>query len=223
MTRPGVRWRAVVCGVVIALGVTGCTTSSADDPSSSSSGTTPSPSVVDTSSATSGATVSSPPVSPTPSVIDVPTPSSTTPTPLDPEAQEIADRAAVEAAWANFWTVSDSLSKVPEADRQTVAAAISIDPTLTQILQQAQQFDAEGIEPYGTSVFHPHWEQSINGATTAVMQDCTDTSQAGTLYVSSGKKRTVGVPDNNTRATFTKGEDGVWRVREIFFLLDVPC
>lgn len=203
--------------------VTGCTPNSPDGPSTPSTASVPSASVIDPSSISSNVAVNSATESATPSVIDVATPSSAPTATLDPEAQEIADRAAVEAAWANFWTVSDSLADAAENDRNLIAATISIDPTLTQILEQARQFSADGLAFYGAPALHPYWEQSIGGGVTAVMGDCTDTSQSGTIETSTGKKRTVGVPDDNTRATFTKGADGVWRVREIFYLLDVPC
>ena len=55
------------------------------------------------------------------------------------------------------------------------------------------------------------------------MQDCTDTSQSGSMVAATGERPTVGVPDNNTRATFAKGTDGIWRVKEIFFFLDLTC
>jgi hypothetical protein len=68
-----------------------------------------------------------------------------------------------------------------------------------------------------------YWEQSVDGKSTAVMEDCTDTSQSGSMFAATGERRTVGVPDNNTRATFVKGPDGVWRVKEIFFFVDLTC
>ncbi len=76
---------------------------------------------------------------------------------------------------------------------------------------------------YGTSIFHPYWAQSVDGKSTAVMEDCTDTSQSGSMVAATGEKRTAGVPDNNTRATFEKGPDVVWRVKEIFFFVDLTC
>ena len=225
------RLALVVCAWAIALGSAACTSGTPDAGVSSTSTDALSGSVIDTTGVPSAAesatqAVTSSALLPTPSVIDVPTP---TPIPsasspaLDPAAQEAADRAAVEQAWAQFWAMSDSLSKVPESQRTARAATASIEPTLSQVVSQASQLEADGLEVYGESVFHPYWEVAINGGNNAVMGDCTDTSQSGARLVSSGEIKTVGVTKNNTRATFTRGADGIWRVREIFFLLDISC
>ena len=97
--RSSFRWRLVACALLVGTVVAGCTTSTADDPTSAVPSSTASPSVVDTSPASPASSV---PASPSPSVIDASTPPPTSPSALDPEAQEIADRAAVEAAWASF-------------------------------------------------------------------------------------------------------------------------
>lgn len=102
-------------------------------------------------------------------------------------------------------------------------SAVAIDPTLSQALADARSLDAKGREIYGQSIFHPYWQQAINGATTAVMGDCTDTSGSGARDKASGEVRTVGVSDNNTRVTFVRESDGTWKVHEIFYLVDVPC
>ena len=89
--------------------------------------TTPSASVIDTSTA-SGATASSPPASPTPSVIDVPTPSSAPPTLAGPAAQEAADRAAVEAAWVEFWKVYEAIVRTAKGSRAAELASVAVAP-----------------------------------------------------------------------------------------------
>jgi hypothetical protein len=217
--RPSLRWRLAACALLVGSIVAGCTTSTADNPTSAVPSGTASPSVVDTSSASPASSV---PASPSPSVIDVSTPP-TSPTTLDPEAQEIADRAAVEAAWVKFWSVYDGLIRIPPAERDAAAASVAVDPTLSQMIDDATTFAAQGIDFYGSSTFHPYWEQSINGAATAVMGDCTDTSSSGSVNTVSGQTLTVGVPKNNTRATFVRDEQGVWRVSEIFYLSGLEC
>jgi len=200
-------------GAVLVL-VAGCSTSSADGPTSSPASATASASVVDPSTNLPTAT----PALPTPSVIGPPTPTSP-----DPAAQEAADRAAVEAVWADFWRVTDGLTRIAGPDRMAIASEVAVEPTLTQVLEQARSLDSKGREVYGASIFHPYWEQSINSGNMAVMGDCTDTSQSGARDISTGEIKTVGVPNNNTRATFVRGSDGRWRVEKIFYLLDVPC
>lgn len=213
----GTRLRVGVVSAGVLLLVGACTSSTADGPTSSSAtSVTATPSVIDPSSLVPGTSTVGP--SPSPTAVETSTPSSS-----DISPQEAADRAAVEAAWAKFWEVSDNLTRIDEEVRRQEMYAVAIDPTLSQALADARSLDAKGREIYGHSAFHPYWEQSINGAATAVMGDCTDTSKSGARDKGSGEIRTVGVADNNTRATFVRESDGTWKVHEIFYLLDQPC
>jgi len=223
MTRPAVRWRAVVCGVAIALGVTACTTSSADGPSSSLNGTTPSASVVDPSSTTSGATASTPPVSPTPSVIDVPTPSSAPLTSLDPVAQEASDRAAIEAQWVKFWQVYNGIVRTPADQRSAVLDAVAVDPVKSEMLDAAMRFESQGIDYFGSVTQHPYWVTPVSGQSIAVMRDCQDQSLTGTIWLATGEVRTSGGDRNSLQAGFVRGGDGIWRVQQFNHLENVPC
>lgn len=222
MNRPRHSLRSIAgCIAATAVLVAGCTSSTADGPTAfnRSSSAAPSPSVADVSqgsrsqlSSTETTTATAEPSSPP-----------STQGSVDSAAEEVSDRAAVEQAWAHFWEVTDSLSTVAEAERRDAASGVAVEPTLSQVLSQAKDLADNGLAVYGTSEFHPYWEQSVDGKSTALMGDCTDTSQSGSVVIATGEKRTVGVPDNNTRVTFVKGPDGVWRVKEIFFLLDVKC
>ena len=223
MNRPSPSlWRIAGCLAATVVFVGGCTSSSADGPTGSSgsgSSSAPSPSVADVSpSPSSPVATSAVPTSSDPAT--VPTQVSGPP---DPAAQEVLDRAAIEQAWAHFWEVTDSLPTVPEAERRDAASGVAVEPTFSQVLEQAKHLADNGLVVYGTSKFHPYWEQSVDGKSTAVMGDCTDTSQSGSIVTATGEKRTVGVPDNNTRVTLVEGSDGVWRVKEIFFLVDIKC
>jgi hypothetical protein len=56
-----------------------------------------------------------------------------------------------------------------------------------------------------------------------VIADCQDTSQAGSLETSTGNKTTVGVERNPLQGNLVRGEDGVWRVQQAYYLKDEPC
>ena len=131
--RPSLRWRLAACALLVGTIVAGCTTSTADDPTSTVPSGTASPSVVDTSPASP---VSSVPASPSPSVIDASTPP-TSPTTLDPEAQEIADRAAVEAQWVKFWDAVTRSIRNPPAERDAQRRRSAVDPNRSQMLDDA--------------------------------------------------------------------------------------
>ena len=114
MSRPGIRWRVVGCGLAVVLGVAGCNTSPADGPSTTSPLTFGTASVVETSAGSDEAKADSPAAaSPTPSVDNVPTPSSAATNSLDPTTQEATDRAAVEEAWRQFWIVYENIVPTP--------------------------------------------------------------------------------------------------------------
>lgn len=208
---------ACVACAVLALAA-GCTSTSADGPTSESAlSITVRPSVVDPSTASPA---SSTPSSPTPSFIEPPSP---TPSSLDPAAQEAADRSAIETVWAQFWVVVTGGVRIPDDQRQEALDQVAVDPFKADVLSEIRDSEAEGLDRYGSMIQHPYWEQPINGANTANMGDCQDASQSGVVYVESGKKKNVGSARNNIRATFVRLPDDSWRVSNVFFQVDVPC
>jgi len=217
--RPSLRWRLAACALLVGTILAGCTTSTADDPTSTVPSGTASPSVIDTSPASP---VSSVPASPSPSVIDASTPP-TSPTTLDPEAQEIADRAAVEAQYLKFWDTYENIVRTQPGDRANALGDVSVDPLKTKILDAASNFDSQGLDYYGAVVEHPYWIDPIAGGEFAVMRDCQDQSQYGSVFVASGEKRTVGVEKINLQVGFVRGPDEIWRAQNLQHLTNVPC
>jgi hypothetical protein len=153
-------------------------------------------------------------------------------TSLDPAAQEAADRAAIEAQWAEFWIVVLGAVRLPDDQREPALAQVAVDPLKSKILAEVRDSAAQGLDRYGSMTQHPYWEQRIDGSNTAVMGDCQDASQSGVINTSTGKQETVGVEgprspgpilDNNTRIVFERGNDGVWRVHDIYYLVDKSC
>ena len=67
------------------------------------------------------------------------------------------------------------------------------------------------------------WPQPINGATTALIDDCQDASQSGSMKTATGDKVTVGVARDHYQGSLVKGDDGVWRVEQVYYLKDEPC
>jgi hypothetical protein len=143
---------------------------------------------------------------------------------MDPAERESADRRAVEAAWAHYWSVYETFdTKVPKSRWDQVIAAIAVDPIRSQILKAARSNLIIGVVGYGYVVNHPFWQTPINGRSTAVMGDCMDQSHYGSMLAKTGQKRTVGVAHDNTRATLVRGADGKWRVKQVEYLLNVKC
>ncbi len=207
---------ACVTGAIMALAA-GCTTSTADGPSTSPSpSVTASASVVDPSSTPPS---SSDPSSPTPSVAEPSAPTTAT----DPAAQEAADRAAIEAQWAAFWKVYAEIVRTPDLDRAAALDLVSVDPLKSRVLKDASDFEAQGIDNYGSVVLDPYNIEFSPDRSSAVIQDCQDQSGFGSLYVATGKKRTVGISGNHAQAGLVRGSDGVWRVQTLQYVENVPC
>jgi hypothetical protein len=218
MNRPGFSWRVVACGVAVVFGLAGCTSGSADGPTSTSPLTLGSPSVIDTSTTSVAPTVSSPAVSPTPSVVDVPTPSSAAPSSLDPAAQEAADRAAIEAQWVKFWQVYEGIVRTPKNDRLAILNTVAVPPITDNLLDTAEKADSQGVDNYGTIVHRLSWQFPVNGESNATIDDCQDQSKTGTVKIGSGEILTTGEERSNMRGQFVRDESGSWRLQGLIFL-----
>ena len=101
--------------------------------------------------------------------------------------QESADRAAIEAQWNKMWQVYAALPHTPESERQALAAQVAVDPALSNLLTDANTLNSKGWDTYGQFTSRISWPQPVDGKATAVIADCQDASQAGSLETSSGK------------------------------------
>jgi len=141
----------------------------------------------------------------------------------DPAQQEATDRAAIEARWVAFWEVSENIIRTPADMREAALGDVSVDPIKSRILNAANKSASEGIDYYGSVVQHPYWVDPVDGKDFAVMRDCQDQSQYGSIEAASGNKRTVGVARDSLQAGFVRDSESVWRVQNIQFLENVPC
>lgn len=148
------------------------------------------------------------------------TPSSKTTTPADPEA---ADRKAIEAVWTKYWVTVKGLMKIPVRDRLTVMRTVAAPALATAVVSRTATEEAAGQAEYGSIVHRPFWSTSVGGKSTAVMNDCMNDYNAGVLDVKTKKPLRAGVYRDNTRGTFVKGSDGLWRVAKAEYLVNVPC
>ena len=140
--------------------------------------------------------------------------SRTTPASSDP-------RIAVQRAWTKFWSVTVSMYALPPGSATRVISSVAVDPVLQQMKSEIVLFNETHIARYGYSVSHPYGT-TVTG-NQAVIKDCMDQSHAGSLFTTSGAKRSVGQARDNTTAALVKSADGVWRVKNIVYLLDVKC
>lgn len=217
------RDRAIAVSALLAVSafLSGCTSSSgvnAQDLTSTAGSTTISAAGPSTSSSQSR-TTTAPPTSEAPTVTSTLESAGT----VGLSAEESTDRAAIETQWDKFWQVYAALPHTPEGDRQTLATQVAVDPALSSLLNDAKTLNGKGWDTYGQFTSRISWPQSVDGKATAVIADCQDASQAGSFETSTGNKTTVGVARNPLQATLARGEDGVWRVVQVFYLQDEPC
>lgn len=129
---------------------------------------------------------------------------SVTPTPLD-------EQAALLAQYRKFWANLTPVSRMPAAQRRAVLAELAIDPALKSILYGFTQADTKNQVLYGANVPRP--TARINpDATTALVDDCQDSSNAGVADQSTAKRITVGVARNHVSVTMKKQPGELWKV-----------
>lgn len=178
---------------------------------------------ISTSTATSSLTEAAPSQTPASQSPSPAGPSVTSGTDSGLPVEESADRAAVESQWVKSWDVYLEIARTPAADREALAATVAVDPTKTNMLSDAAKFDTQGLETYGSLGHRISWPQPINGGTTALIDDCQDRSQSGAIKTATGDKVTVGVARDHYQGSLVKGDDGVWRVEQVYYLKDEPC
>lgn len=136
---------------------------------------------------------------------------------------EAADRAAIEAQWIKSWDVYMQLPHIAADERAAVAAEVATEPAFSNLLTDAKTVSDKGWDSYGAIKHKISWPQPVDGKSTAVIADCQDTSQAGSLETATGYKKTVGVPARSIQGSLVRGTDGIWRVAQTFLLKDEAC
>lgn len=215
----GTRLRAGAISAGVFLLVAGCTSSTADGPTSTASvSITASPSVIDPSSLLPS--TSDVPPSPSPSVVES---SASPPVSSEISPQEAAERAAIEAQWTKFWRTYVDIVRTPAAERADALDSVSVEPTKSRVLKDASDLESQGLDNYGDVVLNLYSIDILNDGASAVVQDCQDQSGFGSVFVGSGKKRTVGIDHNHMQAGLIRGSDGIWRVQTLQYVENQPC
>lgn len=98
-----------------------------------------------------------------------------------------------------------------------------VDPALTGAIKDAETIAGKGLDTYGEVGHRVTWPKPIDGADTALVDDCMDTSKSGAYETSTGNKTSVGVARLHMQGSLVKGPDGIWRVQQTYFLKDEPC
>lgn len=215
----GNRLRAGAISAGMLILVAGCTSSTAVGPTSTAF-VSPSvtPSVIDPSSLHPSA--STPPPSPSSDAVES---SASTAVSSDISPQEAADRAAIEAQWIKFWDVYQGIVRTTPDDRQAMAQSVAVTTLADKMVAAAEKASLENKDNYGEVVHHVFWQFDVAGKSSAVIADCLDQSNAGTVDTSTGTLITTGPERANMRGELVRGDDGIWRVKSITSLNSSPC
>lgn len=143
--------------------------------------------------------------------------------PTELSAAELADRAAIEAQWARYWALNAELMRIPADDRERRIDEVAIDPLKTKMLAAVGKFQAEGLDYYGSVGLRPFWPVPVDGQSFALLRDCQDQSGWGSVYLSTGELRSIGVDRHFVQAGFQRGTDGVWRVQNVQWIENFQC
>lgn len=141
--------------------------------------------------------------------------------PSTPVASPVDEQAALLLQYRKFWESLTPISRLPETERRPALAELAVDPALKSLLDGMRQADAKGQVFYGTNMPRP--EVRINpDATTALVDDCQDSSNAGIAVKETQERVTVGVERNHVSVTMKKQPGGPWKVAFIDYAKS-PC
>jgi len=147
---------------------------------------------------------------------------SATSTTTDAAAHEQADRAAATDVWRKFINVTFTIDDMPPDQVDAAVKAVAVEPPLSLLLKKRADALAAGQGTYGVPVSYVLWPQPINAATTAILLDCQDGSQAGSLDTKTGNKLGVGTVNTPIQGTLSRTTDG-WRVASSELLKGKTC
>lgn len=210
---------ALAVGVLVLT--VGCTAGSASGPTSTAVvSVTVSPSVIDPSSLHASSSEPSPTASPSTSPVAV---ESSAPPSSDISPQEAADRAAIEAQWVKFWDVYQGIVRTSPDQRPDLAGSVAVPALADKLVSAAEKAQNGHKDNYGAVVHHIFWQFEVDGKSTAVIADCLDQSNAGTIDTSTGDILTTGPQRANMRGELSRGEDNLWRVVSVTSLNSIAC
>lgn len=213
---------AALAAALLVLTV-GCTSGSADGPTSTDIvSVTVSPSVIDPSSLrpSSGEPSPSSSASVPSSVVES---SGSAPPSSEISPQEAADRAAIEAQWVKFWDVYQGIVRASPDQRRDLAGSVAVPALADKLVSAAEKAQNAHKDNYGAVVHHIFWQFEVDGKSTAVIADCLDQGNAGTIDTSTGDILTTGPQQANMRGELSRGEDNVWRVVSVTSLNSTAC
>lgn len=147
-----------------------------------------------------------------------PIPSSTAPVTTVTSTPSVQDQILTQ--YRAFWAKLTPVSRMPAASRRAALAPYAIDPELKSLIAGFASLDAKGQILYGANKPRPVASISPDG-TTAVVNDCQDSSSAGAANRKTSAPVTKGVARNHVVVTMKQSAD-VWKVYFVSYT-KTPC
>jgi hypothetical protein len=149
-------------------------------------------------------------------------PPAASPLQSSPSPSAAADQqAALLTQYRTFWSSLTPVSRMPATQRRAVLAKLAVDPALKSLLAGMSTADAKGQVFYGADVPHPRVMVNPVG-TTALVDDCQDSSRAGIAEKVTGRHLTVGIPRNRLSVTMKRQAGDLWKVAYVDYTKS-PC
>ena len=147
-------------------------------------------------------------------VQSVPTPTASQATPSTVPS-DFPEQVQILAQYRAFFAALAPASRATPANRLKLLQKVATEPVLTRTVGGMAASSAAGEVLYGQDIIRPELTK-VDG-TTAMLRDCQDSSGAGRMKASTGKKVTVGRKNDLALVTMKRGADGVWRVSTVAY------
>jgi hypothetical protein len=132
------------------------------------------------------------------------------------------DQTALLAQYRKFWSSLTPVSRMPAAERRAALAGLAVDPALKSLLKGMAANDAASEVFYGAHLPNPKPVPVSPDGSTALVDDCQDSTRTGLADKLTLKPKTRGVPKNHVNVTMKRSSGGVWKVAFVAYT-KTPC
>jgi hypothetical protein len=142
-------------------------------------------------------------------------------TTVSPTPSATGEQGAILSQYRLFWSSLTPVSRMAPAARRAELAKFTVDPELKSLVAGMSATDRKGQVYYGADRLRATQASISPDGTTAVVNDCQDSTHSGLASRASGERLTVGVARNHVVVTMKKSS-GVWKVAFVAYT-KTPC
>jgi hypothetical protein len=131
-----------------------------------------------------------------------------------------SDQQLVLDQYRRYWSLLAQVSAMPASQRPAALAPVTMDPELKSMLAGMRKLDSQSRVLYGENKPRPQITLAPDGGS-AVINDCQDSSAAGTADSKTKARLTVGIARNHVVVTMRR-QSGTWKVYFVSYS-KTPC